>query len=224
MEREEQFKCPTGSIANEVAVYMNHHHDALFSWGLSHIKIDNADVILDVGCGGGELVKKLAQITHNGKVFGIDYSRDMVRFSKNLNAELIRANRVEILEASVEKTDFPNKTFDLVTAVETYYFWQNLPNALREIARILKPDGKLILINELIKNGSFEITHAKLIREKSVKLFTLSELRDMLETAGFANIQTFVNKSPLNKFIKRDRQFWNAMVGNKTDASEFNSP
>ena len=45
---------------------------------------------------------------------------------------------------------FQDDFFDLVTAFETYYFWTNFPDALKEIKRVLKPGGTLLLVNELI--------------------------------------------------------------------------
>ncbi len=54
-------------------------------------------VILDVGCGGGKTVSRLAQRAVLGKVFGIDYSADMVEYSKKVNKRLIAENRVEII-------------------------------------------------------------------------------------------------------------------------------
>jgi SAM-dependent methyltransferase len=215
MERQEQFKRPTGNLGKEVASYMNQHHEALYSWGLSHIDILPNYAILDVGCGGGKMVNRLANLAVRGKVVGIDYSKDMVEYSKSLNDKLIAEKHVEIFEESVDKMSFSDNTFDLVTSVETYYFWPNFPNALREIKRVLKPNGKLLLINELIKNGSFEIKNAQLIRDKGVKLFSLDEIKETMETIGFADIQIFKNRSPLNMIIKKDRQFWNAIIGAK---------
>jgi len=50
----------------------------------------------------------------------------------------------------VDKTGFRDNFFDLVTAIETYYFWSSLPDAFKEIQRILKADGNFLMINEMI--------------------------------------------------------------------------
>jgi ubiquinone/menaquinone biosynthesis C-methylase UbiE len=183
---------------------MNRRHSALTAWGLGHVKINPDYVILDVGCGGGKTVSTLAQRAVQGKVFGIDYSRDMVEYSKEINRELIAQNRVEVVEASVKKTGFPNDFFDLVTAIETYYFWPSLPAAFREIRRVLKPEGKLLLINEMVKDGVYEVEHAEIIEKSHVCLFRLQEIQGMLEAAGFVDVQVFVKaESPWNAVLAK---------------------
>ena len=153
----DQYRCPTGRQGRLVAALMNKGHKPLTLWGLKQVKIAPDYVILDVGCGGGKTVNRLAQRAPLGKVFGIDYSADMVEYSRKVNKKLIAESRVEIVEATVEKTGFPNDFFDLITAVETYYFWPSFSNALKEIRRVLKPIGKLLIVNEMMKDGFYEI-------------------------------------------------------------------
>ena len=61
---------------------MNLSHSKLTDWGLAHISIENHDTILDVGCGGGRTVSKLAAIANQGKVYGVDYSEESVVVTK----------------------------------------------------------------------------------------------------------------------------------------------
>jgi ubiquinone/menaquinone biosynthesis C-methylase UbiE len=140
-----------------------------------------------------------------GKVFGIDYSADMVEYSQKVNKILIAENRVEIREGSVEKTGFPGNFFDLVTAIETYYFWYSLPDALQEIKRVLKPEGKLLVVNEMVKDGVYEVEHAEMIERTQVCLFPLEEIRRIMESVGFVNVQIFT----------KDESPWNAILAQK---------
>ena len=183
-----------------VATMMNQHHEALTLWGLAKITIGSEDVILDVGCGGGKTISKLAQMAPQGKVYGIDYSVDMVKFSKKINKTLITQKRVDIIEAPVEKISFKDNFFDLVTAIETYYFWCNLLVAFKEIHRVLKPGGKLLLINELL----YGLTSSKIIEETYVKLFSLQEIQNLLQLAGFVDVQVFTEaESPWNAIVAK---------------------
>lgn len=198
----DQYKRPTGSRGRVVAALMNKRHEALTLWGLTHVNIKPDYVILDVGCGGGKTVSRLAQRAVLGKVFGIDYSSDMVEYSRKVNKKLIAENRVEILEGSVEKTGFPDNFFDLVTAIETYYFWPSLPDALQEIRRVLKPGGCLLMVNEMVKDGVYEIKQAKMIRKAHVRLIPLDGIRKIMESAGFADVQVFTKvESPWNAVL-----------------------
>ncbi|MBN1244951.1 class I SAM-dependent methyltransferase [Candidatus Bathyarchaeota archaeon] len=198
----DQFRRPMGRRGRLVAALMNRGHKPLTSWGLTHVHIKPDYVILDVGCGGGKTVNRLAQQAASGKVFGIDYSADMVEYSKKVNKKLIAENRVEIVEGSVEKTGFSNDFFDLVTAIETYYFWPSFSDALREIRLVLKPAGKLLMVNEMVKDGVYEIKHAKMIEQAHVRLIPLEEIRNTLLSAGFADVQIFTKAgSPWNAVL-----------------------
>jgi ubiquinone/menaquinone biosynthesis C-methylase UbiE len=201
----DQYKRPTGRRGRVVAALMNKGHEALTLWGLTHVNIEPDYVILDVGCGGGKAVSRLAKRAVRGKVFGIDYSADMVKYSQKVNKTLIAENRVEIREGSVEKTGFPDNFFDLVTAIETYYFWPRLPDALQEIKRVLKPEGKLLVVNEMVKDGVYEVEHAEMIEKTQVCLFPLEEIRRIMESVGFVNVQIFT----------KDGSPWNAILAQK---------
>jgi len=197
----DQYQCPTGPQGRLVATMMNQHHQKLTLWGLSKITVGPDFVILDVGCGGGKTIGKLAKAAPEGKVFGLDYSLDMVKFSKKNNKTLVAKNRVEIIQGSVEKMGFRDGFFDLVTACETYYFWQRFADALKEIRRVLKPGGKLLLVNEL----KHRATPAKVIKETHVKLFPLEEIRRTLQSIGFVCVRVFTE-------VDSD---WNAIVAQK---------
>jgi ubiquinone/menaquinone biosynthesis C-methylase UbiE len=201
----DQYKRPRGRRGRQLAAEMNHWHAHLTLWGLLHVNIESDYVILDVGCGGGATVSRLAQRAVMGKVFGIDYSADMVEYSKKVNKKLIAQNRVEIIEGSVVKMHFSDNLFDLVTAIEVYYFWPNFFEVLQEIKRVLKPDGKLLMVNEMVKDGVYEINHAKLIQKTQVRLFSLEEIRHTLQSAGFVDVQIFT----------KDNTPWNLILAQK---------
>ena len=201
----DQYRCPNGRQGRLVAALMNKRHEPLTLWGLTHVTIEPDYVILDVGCGGGKTVNRLAKQAPLGRVFGIDYSADMVAYSRKVNKKLIAERRVEIVEASVEKTGFPDSFFDLVTAVETYYFWPSLPDALREIKRVLKPNGKLLMVNEMVKDGVYEIKNAKTIEQAHVRLIQLEEIKKTLLSVGFTDVQVFAKAGTP----------WNAVLAQK---------
>jgi SAM-dependent methyltransferase len=169
----------------------NASHSKLTDWGLGHISIANHGTILDVGCGGGRTVNKLAAIATQGKVYGVDYSEESVAFTKRTNARWIEAGRVEIRQASVSQLPFPDNSFDVITAVETHYFWPDLPADLREVLRVLKAGGTFVLIAEVYKGAN--TTAAKLLEKYpeliGMTLLTPEEHRGLLTNAGYSNVQ-----------------------------------
>jgi SAM-dependent methyltransferase len=201
----DQFKCPKGKDGLTVAKLMNNRHSALTEWGLKKTGIKPNFIVLDVGCGGGETLKKLAQKTPQGRIYGIDHSKDMVNFSKQVNEEAITKEHVFVVEGSVDEMKFSDDFFDLVTGIETYYFWPNLLEAFQEIRRVLKPKGKLVLISEMIKDGSFEIKNAKLIKQTHVKIVHLKKLQKMLKEQGFIDVKVFRKKNSA----------WNVVIAQK---------
>jgi ubiquinone/menaquinone biosynthesis C-methylase UbiE len=183
-----QCRKPTGFSGRVIAKLMNRGHHKLTDWGLTHVSIQPNDVILDVGCGGGRTVNKLAEMAVNGKVYGVDYSEDSVKVATKQNQTLIEAGRVKILHGSVETLPFADSFFDLVTAIETYYFWPDLNENLKEIKRVLKPKGQLILINEAYKHENFEERNSKWGKLGNFEYHAPEEFRRFLDNSGYISI------------------------------------
>jgi ubiquinone/menaquinone biosynthesis C-methylase UbiE len=189
---------------------MNRHHSKLTNWGLSHVTIKKTDRILDIGCGGGRTIKKLAALASAGKVYGIDYSHDSVAAARRTNARWIDIGRVEIQLGSVSHLPYANDNFDLVTAVETHLFWPDLAEDMREIFRVLKPGGAFLIVSEIYKGGKHIEGVRKKIFEKHLaarmNLLTPDEHRELLTRAGFSSVQIF----------KEHGKGWICCVGKKS--------
>src|SRR6516225_8279697 len=189
--RISQCQRPRGWLGRLVLWNMNSRHSKLTDWGLGHIRIEKHYMILDVGCGGGRTLSKLAEAATQGKVYGIDYSEESVAASKRTNARWIDMERVEVRHGSVSELPFRDETFDLVTAVETHFWWPNLPTDIREIFRVLKPSGKLIVIAEIYKGA--HTTVAKLADEYATRtgmtLLDVGEHRTLFAKAGYSEVE-----------------------------------
>lgn len=186
-----QCQKPHGWLGRLTLWRMNKSHSKLTDWGLSHVSIAPHDTILDVGCGGGRTVSKLAALATQGKVYGVDYSAESVVVSQKTAAQAIAADRVEIRQASVSQLPFSDNTFDLITAVETHFWWSNLEGDMGEIFRVTKPGGSLILIAEIYKGAN---TMAAKLAEKfaersPITLLSPDDHRDLLTNAGYSDVQ-----------------------------------
>jgi len=189
--RINQCQKPAGWLGRLVLRNMNSRHSKVTDWGLSQASIGTEDIILDVGCGGGRTVSKLAAIATRGKVYGIDHSPESVAVATRTNKQWIDLARVEVREASVSRLPFSDGAFDVVTAVETHFWWPALPTDLREIFRVLKPGGRLIVIAEVYK-GADSFT-AKAVERYSAKtgmaLLSVEEHRQLFTDAGYSDVQ-----------------------------------
>ena len=121
---------------------MNASHFKVTDWGLGRVVVGKGDRILDVGCGGGRTVSKLAAIASDRKVYRVDYSEESVAASKRTNARGIDAGRVKIRQGSVSQLPFSDGMFDLVTGVETHFWWPDLRGDVLEVLRVLKPGAR----------------------------------------------------------------------------------
>ncbi|MBQ6511550.1 class I SAM-dependent methyltransferase [Methanobrevibacter sp.] len=141
---------PQGKLGNIQLKSMNKEHTPVSLWGLKHLDIQPDDIILDVGCGGGININRMAEKAK--KVYGVDYSIESVNLSKEVNEKLISEGKVEIYEGNVKSLPFEENTFDIVTAFETVYFWPDIEKCFGEVKRVLKPGGMFLIGMET--NGS----------------------------------------------------------------------
>lgn len=93
---------PKGKLGKMQLKSMNKEHTPVSLWGLKHLDIKKTDVILDIGCGGGMNVNRMAQKAK--KVYGVDYSSESVNLSREVNHDLIKRGIVEIHERKCFKS------------------------------------------------------------------------------------------------------------------------
>jgi ubiquinone/menaquinone biosynthesis C-methylase UbiE len=134
-----------------------------------------------------------------------------VAATKRTNAKWIELGRVEIRPGSVSQLPFPDDMFDLITAVETHFWWPHLPEDMREVFRVTKPGGALILIAEIYKGAN---TAASRLAEKyasrtGMTLLSVDEHRALCTNAGFADVQV----------IEKREKGWICAIGRKPRAN-----
>jgi ubiquinone/menaquinone biosynthesis C-methylase UbiE len=186
-----QCQKPRGLMGRFTLWRMNASHSKLTDWGLAKVEIEKGYTILDVGCGGGRTVGKLAAMAAEGKVYGVDYSEESVAATAKLNARLIAGGRVEVRHGSVSELPFSEGMFDVVTAVETHFWWPDMPLGMREIFRVLKPGGTLVLVAEIYKGAN---TMAARLAEKysarvGMALLSVDEHRELFASAGYSDVR-----------------------------------
>ena len=167
---------------------MNYGHQKMALWCIdNHIKLSGNEDVLDIGCGGGQNIANFLKRT-NGKVCGIDYSPASVSKSLKKNKKAVLEKRSEIVRADVSAIPFEDKTFDLVTAFETIYFWEDIINNFKEVKRVLKPNGKFMVCNESSKmEGNERWTNIL----ENMRIYTAEEIVDMMLQVGFVDMETY---------------------------------
>lgn len=189
-----QVRRPSKWLGRPFVWLMNGSHSRLTDWGLQHANIERNFTILDVGCGGGRTIQKLAAQASEGKVYGVDYAEGSVAMSRKQNADTIHAGRVKIKQASVSQLPFGDNKFDLATAIETQYYWPDLPNDMQEILRVLKPGGTLLIIAEVYRNGARSNVLAPVIKLLGSHSLSADDQRELFSQAGYHDVQIFEHK------------------------------
>ena len=200
-----QCRKPTWWPGRLFARLMNARHFGVTAWGLKHITFEPHFTVLDVGCGGGRTIQQLLALAPEGKVYGVDYSGASVAVATKINAPAIAAGCVDIRRGSVSNLPFAPHTFDVVTAVETHYYWPNLKADLEEVRRVLKPGGRVAIIAESYRGKRFDATDRVAIRLLGSRLLTTDEHREALLAAGYADAEVFEDT----------RRGWICAVGTK---------
>ncbi len=190
-----QVRKPSRGLGRVMASAMNESHSKMTDWGLQHVSIEKQFTILDVGCGGGRTIRKHAQAAPNGTVYGVDYAAGSVAASRAENQKAIAEGRVEIQRASVSQLPFPDAKFDLVSAVETIYYWPDPTKDLQEVLRVLKPGGRVLVICETYIGGRWSTLKAPIMKLIRAKNFTVDDYKQMLASAGFIEVQVVVQPS-----------------------------
>lgn len=181
-------KNPRGFWGKMMIRSMNKNHYEVTGWGLSHFDFKSNYVALDVGCGGGRTVNRISKMVE--KAYGLDYSQLAVEKSKKYNRREIKNNKVEIMQGSVSELPFDDNTFDVVTAVETFYFWPDKLNDLKEIKRTLKSGGTLLMIFEMCKDEENPEKWKQVEDLIGIKAPYENEIKDILKEAGYVDIKT----------------------------------
>lgn len=186
--------CPKGKMGRIMLSMMNFSHAPLTNWGLKFINFKDGWTMLDIGCGGGATIKRLLKHSKSSKVYGIDISQESVAKSKKNCADMLD-KQVFISQGSAEMLPYDNEKFDLVTAVETIYFWPNLSNCFKEVYRVLKPGGQFAIIVEAANKDSVWTNVVE-----GMTTYSTEQILTMLHDAGFSQTES-KNKKPMYNFI-----------------------
>ena len=177
---------PKGRMGRAMLKFMNLTHAPLTNWGLGLIEFQDGWTILDVGCSGGKTLQRLLKRSQGAKVFGIDISDESVAKARESNADVLD-KQVFVQIGSAAELPYEEGTFDLVTAIETVYFWPNLPDCVKGIHRVLKPGGRFAIMVEVVDADSKWTNFVE-----GMTVYTPEQLKALLDDAGF--VQTEIQR------------------------------
>jgi ubiquinone/menaquinone biosynthesis C-methylase UbiE len=151
---------------------------------INALEIQSTDHVLDIGTGHGRALAELAMQAPSGFVTGVDPSSLMAEIAVARNKALIRTGQLRVLVAGVEALPFTDSSFDRAMAVHVAYFWPNLGRALSEIARVLKPGGRLVLVFR----SAQDLAATESFPDSIYKFRSVCEMRDALAHVGLIEV------------------------------------
>lgn len=179
-----QSRRPSGWLGEIVARVMAYETDAVNRAAVEHLAIRPRETVLEVGCGHGRTLARLAD-SHASFVAGIDPSDVMVGLARNRMRRAIEAGRAEVALAPSVAIPHPDGRFDAAIAVHVVYFWSEPLADLREIRRVLRPGGRLILGYRPRDEEALAALPATVYALRSVE-----EIEALLDEAGFVRIRS----------------------------------
>lgn len=200
----QQASHPSGLFGKVILPHLwNRRNKALNDTILTHLALTPQDRILEIGFGGGYLLERMAQITTEGLVAGVDISNTMVDVCQKKFKPFLETNKLELKMAVAESLPFPDQHFNKVCSVNSIFYWQNPTQAFSEIRRVLTYDGLLVLCftcKSSMKDKGFA-------QEKETNLYEVDDIKQMMDTTGFTDIA-------VQKAIDKHREFvW--LTGNR---------
>jgi ubiquinone/menaquinone biosynthesis C-methylase UbiE len=160
----------------------------------SYLEVQEGQHILDVGCGTGDLTRPLAALVGpGGRVVGVDYSLTMVEEARRRAAE--EGSPVEFVHADVHALPFGDAEFDAVQVLLVLQHLRDPRPALAELMRVLKPGGRLAIVEQDWETLVIDATDRALTR-KVVNMFNDAlpngwigrQLYGLLKQTGFEGV------------------------------------
>jgi ubiquinone/menaquinone biosynthesis C-methylase UbiE len=140
--------------------------------------------LLDIGCGTGWAVRRSAVLVGpRGKACGVDLSAKMIEHARKAAAGMPNA---EFQQGSAEELPFANGSFDCVLSTMSFHHWLHPSVGVRELARVLKPRGRVCIVDPTADNLFMRLADAFIRRRQPdhVKMYSSIEFREFFEAAG----------------------------------------
>lgn len=188
------------------------YYDFIVADILNKTKIKEGKV-LDIGCGGGGLLRELKKTKLGLKLFGIDASKTLISASKKYFPE----NDIQIKYSKAENTTYKDNLFDLVICQDTFHHFTNPVKVLKEMYRVTKKGGIIYIVDlrrdidkriiELATKGiiRYSITHTLFYLASVKAAYTVPEVEKLIKKARITDFKIYngKNEAHIRKLIKR---------------------
>jgi SAM-dependent methyltransferase len=178
----EQLRQPKGVLGKVAGRLMARMDKPSNDWAISLMNIQPNDHLLEIGFGPGLAIKKVSELASKGFVAGIDFSETMLEQASKLNAVAIESGLVELKYGEVCSIPYGDEIFDKVFGINVMYVLPDLPKAIKEMWRVLKPGGQVTFC---MPEKEFMEKRMRLAPRDIFTVHDLDKVLGMLTEAGF---------------------------------------
>lgn len=192
---------PEGAIGKAVTANLNKSNAGNYSAALAKLAVNDGERVVEIGFGNGREIPRVLSQAAEVTYFGLDISDTMVADAREFNATAVHAGRATLVCGTSSVIPADAKSFDKAIALNTIYFWPDPISDLRELRRVLRAGGRLVL--GALAPWSAE---GRAVFQQGFRFYKESELKDFLTQAGFVRISIdMINET----VIPQNGQPWN---------------
>lgn len=174
---------PEGEIGKAVTANLNKSNAGGYSAALAKLGVNDGHRVIEIGFGNGQEIPRVLSLSADATYFGLDISDTMVAVAAEFNADAVRQGRVTIARGTSGAIPADADTFDRALAINTIYFWSDPVADLKELRRVLRSGGRLVL-------GALAPRSAvgRAVFQHGFRFYEQSELESLLAAAGFTKV------------------------------------
>ena len=191
-----QYGNPSGLFGRFIGNGMAKRNVYDAQWTVSLLDIQPEQHVLEIGFGPGVSTQIVAEKASQGFVAGIDHSQTMTHAASQRNAQAIQSGRMELRQGDVASLPYPDESFDVALSLHSIYFWQNPLDGLKEIRRVLRPNGT-VAITILPKDK-----WRQNLDTSAMTLYFGKDIASMFSEAGYRNVHVEVPPKEARSSLK----------------------
>ena len=174
---------PEGEIGKAVTQNLNKSNAGGYSAALAKLGVTAGDRVIEIGFGNGREIPRVVSLSADVTYFGLDISDTMVTEAAQFNADAVRQGRVTVARGTSAAIPTDTDAFNKALAINTIYFWPDPLADLREIRRVLRSGGRLVL-------GALAPRSAvgRAVFQHGFRLYEKPEIVNLLTSAGFGKV------------------------------------
>lgn len=185
-----QSRLPEGLLGEVVACAMSYDTARVNRIAMDHLRPEPGESILELGFGSGRALSEVAARVRDGFVAGVDPSEIMLRHARFRNSRYLRSGRMELQLGEAAAIPYEDARFDRVFAIHVLYFWSDPAHELREVHRVLR-DGGAILLGHRPKDDPDVVAR---VPDTIYHLKTVAEVEALLRATGFVDIESHIDR------------------------------